>query len=200
FLKDNLKVVLGQHDRCIPNSDTVQFSLAEIIVHGDFDPRDFRHDVALLRLNMRVTNNKIISPICLPNLDVYGRKVVDKYKRRSGKIVGWGSTIANDESSISCRPLQVSVPILERSFCIGNDASLFCAGYVNGTADSCQGDSGGPLQIINRFKRYEIIGIISSGRGCAEIGEPGLYTDVLQKLNWIYERISDSSCLPYLPF
>jgi len=189
--KDNLKVVLGVHNRCVESSTTVVLSIAEIIIHADFDKFTYAHDVALLKMTTRIHFNRQIQPICLPALDLYANTVSNKYQNKRGIIVGWGVTVPGDVNSTSCVPREATVPILNRSNCLNEDITLFCAGYFDGLIDTCQGDSGGPLQVLNKQRKYELIGIISSGEGCALPGNPGLYTDVLQHLNWIYQKSLD---------
>ena len=53
---------------------------------------------------------------------------------------------------------------------------MLCAGYPEGGIDACKGGSGRPL-VVNGG----LIGIVSSGEGCAKPGEPGeprVYTRV----------------------
>ncbi len=47
-----------------------------------------------------------------------------------------------------------------------------------------RGTVGGPL--VHLSSRWQLIGIVSWGVGCAREGKPGVYTDVSQLLNWIY--------------
>ena len=42
--------------------------------------------------------------------------------------------------------------------------------------DACQGDSGGPLVYRNdKRKKYELVGVVSWGIGCAKKGYPGIF-------------------------
>ena len=55
---------------------------------------------------------------------------------------------------------------------------MFCAGGLG--TDACQGDSGGPLTIPFLPNRYQLVGIVSWGEGCAKTY--GVYTDVACKI------------------
>ena len=55
--------------------------------------------------------------------------------------------------------------------------------YLGGT-DSCTGDSGGPLYTFakdkNGEKRAYQVGVVSRGKDCAKLNNPGIYTDVFR--------------------
>ena len=58
----------------------------------------------------------------------------------------------------------------------------FCTYSYN--VDACLGDSGGPAVYNN-----ELVGIISSGIGCAREEFPGIYTNLYKYINWINKII-----------
>ena len=71
------------------------------------------------------------------------------------------------------------------------DGSLLCAGFGEGGRDACQGDSGGPLVHSGAQGGHTLVGIVSSGIGCARRDIPGLYTDVASLRGWIHKSIRE---------
>lgn len=145
-----------------------------IISHENYG--DLKNDVALLRLELPITFDKNTRPISL---------VEDFEVTPSGApavVSGWGD-LGNGTSP---RALQsVVVPIVSKEDCTEAYGSLdegqICAGNLQqGGKDSCQGDSGGPLTVHGR-----LAGIVSWGRGCAQPGYPGVYTEVSYFRPWI---------------
>ena len=55
---------------------------------------------------------------------------------------------------------------------------MFCAGV--GKTDACQGDSGGPAVYMDK-----LVGIVSTGAGCASAYFPGVYTRIHTYYDWI---------------
>eukprot|EP00794_Sanderia_malayensis_P005355 gene5355-6026_t len=108
-------------------------------------------------------------------------------------ITGWGRV---SEYGKTANILQeAKMPIIKRETCVATQggiatytANMICAGYKKGGIDACQGDSGGPL-VCDNGGRYELIGIVSWGRGCARANSYGVYTKVSNYIDWIKNNI-----------
>jgi len=85
-----------------------------------------------------------------------------------------------------CNASFAEQPSANRTLRRGVIASQLCAADKNQRKDACQGDSGGPLilEIDDVDGTYSIVGVISSGFGCAT-KTPGLYTRVSSFLDYI---------------
>lgn len=99
------------------------------------------------------------------------------------RVVGYGNIGENDNEIVN-ELRQVDVPVTSFEVCAKayeNIKTIFddlqiCAGYAEGGCDACQGDSGGPLIQYDRANRPVIVGITSTGVGCARPNFPGVYT------------------------
>ncbi|XP_063986817.1 ovochymase-2-like isoform X2 [Diachasmimorpha longicaudata] len=175
-----LKVVVGEYDRCRFDTRTVIFSVERTIKHPAYNSDNNYADLMLMRLNMRVTFNEFVRPICLPPFEPFVRT----RKRYSGKNVtalGWGLADIAEEV---CIQRAVELQVLRDEDCDLKVDTLICAGAYGNGKDACAGDSGGPLQIVNKWNKYELLGIVSSGVGCGT-GTPGYYTDIPRMVPWI---------------
>ncbi|CAH1405196.1 unnamed protein product [Nezara viridula] len=190
FMWFMIKVTLGEHDRC----NTTRKPETRFVIRaftGDFSYVNFDHDIAVLRLNAQVPLTETIRPICLP-------KVSDTlYAGTKAIATGWGTL--KEDGKPSCILQEVEIPVMSNDDCRANTSynpkmisdNMLCAGYDEGKKDACQGDSGGPLIREREDKRYELIGVVSWGNGCARPGFPGVYTRVTRYIDWIVENSRD---------
>lgn len=109
---------------------------------------------------------------------------------------GWGTL--HEDGKPSCLLQEVEVPVMSLKDCRNTSYSprmisdnMMCAGYPDGKKDSCQGDSGGPLIAERPDKKYEVIGVVSWGNGCARPGYPGVYTRLTRYLDWVLYNSRD---------
>ena len=66
-----------------------------------------------------------------------------------------------------------------------------CAGHKFGGKDGCQGDSGGGLVSVDGdSEKYVLVGVMSSGIGCARKQLPGVYTRVEMFVEWVRDEVA----------
>lgn len=172
-------------------SDTMKIPVKAVSVHPEYsnDSPSLDYDIALLFLDDTVGTNSALdrSGIKIKR----GERFLQEGENLS--VIGFGNTttvgyLKNQEL------MEVDVPVVGDTLCSKsydiNKKQQICAGeMLEGGRDSCQGDSGGPL-----FKQvgteFELFGIVSWGQGCAQPGNPGVYTDVRYFSDWIDETIA----------
>jgi secreted trypsin-like serine protease len=113
--------------------------------------------------------------------------------------LGWGKTLPGPEGRPSVVLMRVPLDVMNDDECrqteyyrLRTNATTVCAARTG--KDTCTGDSGGPLMLnIDRRqtddaeseRKLSQIGIVSWGKGCAQQGNPGVYTRVSAYRDWI---------------
>jgi len=162
--------------------------VASFTYHPSYSSSTSDYDVAVLRLSTALTFGSTISGATLTS-------ATDPTEGTTTTVVGWGLTSENGAVSSVLR--EVDVPVIARATCQSDYSSetittrMFCAGLAAGGKDSCNGDSGGP--IINTSTGV-LLGAVSWGYGCAEAGNPGVYTNLADTtLNaWVTAQVASS--------
>nr|XP_027208898.1 serine protease nudel-like isoform X2 [Penaeus vannamei] len=161
--------------------------ITHIFIHPEYVETGFINDITLLSVNEPVRFTDYVRPVCLPPP---GAGIEDG---RLCTLVGWGQLF--EVGRIFPDTLQeVQVPLISTSECrkrtvfiplyrITDD--MFCAGYDRGGRDACLGDSGGPLMCQEPNGAWQLVGVTSNGYGCARPHRPGVYTKVVNYLDWM---------------
>ncbi|KAK0058778.1 atrial natriuretic peptide-converting enzyme [Biomphalaria pfeifferi] len=176
----------------IQASNITSVRVSEIINHPD-NNYIYDNDIALLRLEHPVALSDLQRPLCLG----------DYQKDRSPSLVcyvaGWGvlnkSSVASGEGTSLLHHTKLKLweqTKCQKAYPNQIKPTMLCAGYYSGGMDACKGDSGGPLMCQSRPEQWELVGVVSWGEGCGEVGKPGVYTRVDPYINWIKSVIGDA--------
>ena len=162
-----------------------------VVVHPDFDPNTFHNDVMLVKLQ----TSSSLTPVQInrdPDIPVTGTLLT---------VMGFGDTNFNGELSPNLLQAVVSAYDFDQctqvyateSVLLDLDAQ-FCALDETGLgADACQADSGGP---ILDYDTGLLVGIVSFGLGCGQVGIPATYTRISTYIDCIDEQVCTLSANP----
>ncbi|CAL4171160.1 unnamed protein product, partial [Meganyctiphanes norvegica] len=182
-----------------PNS----YQIVEKHLHPQYNSsRNRYNDIAVIKTDRKVKFTKSIWPYCLPERN----QVFDDYTPM--EISGYGFVNQTHRTPVlrnrfvylvensRCRELWQHYggydTLQHFSYPQGFTSQLACAGRRG--VDACTGDSGGPLSHRNKKGLQTVIGLVARGVPvCAEVPVlPGLYTNVVEYLDWI-QGIQQSS-------
>lgn len=194
FQASDIIIRLGEHQVSSTSETnlTISRNVAQIIVHANYNDSSVDNDIGLVKLSSPVVYSKQINPACLP----LRFPTTQDFNGKMATVTGWGTTAY--QGFVSDILQEITLPVLGNSQCntfasvTGKlTANMFCT-YEAGK-DSCQGDSGGPLVYEEAGRNY-LIGVVSWGIKCAEIGYPGVYTKVNNYLDWIKQKTGATFC------
>ncbi|CAH0725548.1 unnamed protein product, partial [Brenthis ino] len=190
-----LTVVVGYTD--ISASDKNE-KLTKIIPHPEYRCKKKTNDVALLKTARQFQWSDELRPACLP------LPLSSDFSGRIATVAGWGFT--NEDRGIGTRPnvlQKTEVVVVENGECnrwyesqgskVRVIATQMCAGYEQGGRDSCWADSGGPLTLKGDKGHIMLVGVVSTGSGCARAKMPGIYTRVSKYTEWIMSNVNEDS-------
>ncbi|PIK58134.1 hypothetical protein BSL78_04933 [Apostichopus japonicus] len=151
------------------------------------------HDIALLKLDSPLIMTDFIQPACLTTEE----EEEDLFGSGECRVAGWGTLIADATAPPSDTLKVVTVNVYTEQECediynanvpLGTRITSIniCAGLLEGGRDACFGDSGGGLVCPDSSNTWHVVGLVSSGRGCAEANAPGIYTRTSQFNDFIY--------------
>jgi secreted trypsin-like serine protease len=179
---DEIVVFSGSVD--LESDDLVETAVADFhLAHDYSEPVAFANDWALVLLD---------EPVDVEPIDL----AVDPAVYDTITTAGWGET----GSGYPTVARWVDVPFVDDASCEAaypgavDAQTMLCAGDLeNGGIDSCQGDSGGPAMAPNEDGELILVGIVSWGDGCAEPGNPGVYSEIADFNSAIDDVLDDWS-------
>ncbi|KAL3270851.1 hypothetical protein HHI36_021369 [Cryptolaemus montrouzieri] len=189
-----LLVVLGQIYLGEYGSTSQQKSIVNTIIHGGYN-KEFSNDIGIAKMVEPIIVTPHVRPVCLCD------KSDETFEGRIGTVVGWGRWSESPKKKTSTNLRETKMLVRNVYECLDDKrirqiltASMFCAGYRNGSA-VCQGDSGGGMVFPKKDKSgsseiWEIGGLASVGFPSANfVGcgaqEYAIFTNVAKHLNWI---------------
>jgi secreted trypsin-like serine protease len=181
--------VAGDHDVRKRESEEQHIPVCSIKIHRKYDSsgNDINNDIALMKLCRVIRFTNFVGRIKL------APKELSMPISSEVTVAGWGDTKQGAKPSPIMR--KVTVKTIQTATCRNAynwiTQRQLCAGVeYYGGKDSCQGDSGGSLWYEQSGKIVQV-GIVSSGRGCAQPDFPGIYTNVGYYSNWIEENMKN---------
>ena len=206
YKKENLLVVVGEHERFVDDRTEKTFSVEKVVIHSDYGRgANFSRDIGLLKLSCNITCSPYVRKGCLPLPE-------DKryYEPETPCIVaGWGVIGKGNQDDVRNRKASIKelhLPIADNKTCVESTSPehrqdvtkyTICAGDGSGQNDPCQGDSGGPLFCKRDGQdRYVIVGIVSWGEGCGQQDKYGMFTHLLNLVDWVHNEMAQHICEP----
>ncbi|KAG7201683.1 hypothetical protein KM043_004411 [Ampulex compressa] len=196
-----LRVTLGEYDLKRPEVPQARIEdVVNIIMHPEHRCGKYINDVALLELARPIAWTQSVQPACLPVAT--GKPGYSAFSGEPAIAAGWG-WLGEDRSTHKRADVmqKVDVRVVENGVCRDWYASQgkstrvesgqMCAGHEEGGRDSCWADSGGPLMVGSHPGGTSmVVGVVSSGVGCARPRLPGIYTRVSEYVPWITQQAS----------
>jgi len=175
----SISVLVGEHR--IDDSSFTRVPLSAITDHPNYNSGNLDNDYSILTLATPVEFSSTVAPACLPSSGG------NDYAGALATVSGWGTLSSGGNQPTVLNEVDVTVKTnAECQSAYGTSAitdNMICA--ADAGKDSCQGDSGGPLVAPADNGRYELIGVVSWGYGCAMAQYPGVYARVTAQMNWI---------------
>ena len=194
-----IEIILGKHHRTENSGNDLRVGVAQIIVHPLYRNVIDSDDIALLKMDRRLTlpiGDNLIAPICLPHRDLF--------RDNDAIVAGWGETFEGAvELPDYLQKVQLTtIPnwVCEKRHNFTSPMikpTMICTSAVPKEAeqDACYADSGSGLMVAarHRLRRVALAGIVTWGIGCARPFLPGVYARTTYFLDWILFNTPDAT-------
>jgi secreted trypsin-like serine protease len=171
--------------------------LKNITTHPNFDDSTNQNDISILELETCVEDSSLFPPMKVADMDFLAKLATGE-----NLVVSGFGRLQPEYDGTQVEQLQsAQVPYIPQQACnvyypgqVAQD--MVCAGYDAGGVDACQGDSGGPLfyqASTGGDTNQTSIGVVSWGAGCAQAGNPGVYSSVAYHHDWIKSMVCNDT-------
>jgi len=174
--------------------------VAEIIIHPEYNAKNVRNNLAILRTEENFVYQEHIGRVCLPAPDQSFEQESSCYSS------GWGKDDFSSTGRFSDALKKVRMPVVPSTECeqrlrshprLSNkpsfrvDKSWVCIGGERG-ADTCTGDGGSPHVCKNSDDQWVQVGAVAWGLGCGD-DVPAIYSSIPSAMCWVDWVMS---CIP----
>ncbi|CAG2063016.1 unnamed protein product [Timema podura] len=211
-----IRVTVGEHDLSSgENPAAHEVRVRKMLLHPEYKCTRFLNDIALLELDSEVTWSEAVWPACLPNgFSTYSNKEaiaagwgwLQESSSKGGRADVLQKVKVQVVDNDKCREWYQlegkKIKIHDSQMCAGDETGGrdSCCEIIDGTLGIIDGtlrvidgrgtaDSGGPL-MVGDGDQVMVVGIISTGIGCARPRLPGLYTRISDFILWIEEHVN----------
>merc|ERR1712025_537137 len=180
--------------------DSQESRVAEVIFHPEYNAKNVRNNLAILRTEENFVYQEHIGRVCLPspneNFD----------NERNCFSSGWGKDDFTSYGRFSDALKKVQMPVVPTAACeqrlkshprlknkpsLRVDESWVCIGGERG-ADTCTGDGGSPHVCKNSDDQWVQVGAVAWGLGCGD-DVPAIYSSIPAAMCWVDWMMS---CIP----
>ncbi|XP_053222675.1 transmembrane protease serine 5 isoform X2 [Podarcis raffonei] len=167
--------------------EQVEVAVEKAVPHPNYSSRSPNYDIAMLKLKEPLRFSDTVGAVCLPQ---YHQDIP------SGStcwISGQDTTRLENATGDPAETLtEVPVTLLSTQKCNSScrmagelSPRMLCAHYLDGNTEACKAKWGGPLVCLLEHV-WRLVGIGSQSTRCKEPGQPGVYTEVAEFLDWIH--------------
>ena len=189
-------------------SATESIPAAEWHQHEGYNPDTLVNDLALILLS----RSSSFAPVAVDDgSGAYAASSIGT----AVSVIGFGSTLPNSGGTASTdialpdKVQRVKLGIMDTGWCSAISSSFdpvaqLCVGDLRGGLDSCQGDSGGPVLALQAggatgWEYASLVGITSTGDGCAQPTKPGIYMRTEAFRPWLLRAVPNFGSLLVSP-
>ena len=185
-------------------SATESIPAAEWRQHESYNPDTLVNDLGLILLSRPSS----FAPVAVD--DGQGNAFSASSIGTAVSVIGFGSILPNSGTASTDIALpdklqRVRLGVMDTAWCTAIDSAFdpvaqLCIGDLRGGLDSCQGDSGGPVLALQAggatgWEYASLVGITSTGDGCAQPTKPGIYMRTAAFRPWLLRSVPNFAAL-----